>query len=474
LSKYLKMMKPLFTKWYAKYILLLACILILLVVPLLRPTDAGLIGSESYLNLRLAENPSLQDDLSFGGRFAAYEWGTPLVLSIAPNIMISLLPLLLGVATFILLWSIIKKLYNNQRTEKLAMILFLLSPSFLYIFSFGNSLFIPTFLCVLTFFVFIQKKWSWLSIPLVVLLPFFNIVLLASLIICMFFYVYFQNKKKRKLFFTLLLVGLVVSLAYYGFMLYNTGIPHNFTIEESNWMNFFQYMLYDFGSGFGIGIFLLVLVIVGMSSKWDKKYTNLFMFFSVFALIVFSFFRIEVLIILNMFFCVIGAWGIESFLDKRKSSTFITYTLIIVLCGLVFSGISQLDNLVESEPNAAMVDALDYLETREDGVVLSDYRNGIYINYAGHKNVIDENYLFVDDAEERFNDVTSVYYYRDLDSVEEIFEKYDIKYVLIDEQMKEEIWEYDSQGLLFILQYTRDFIKLYDKDGVEVWIKEEL
>jgi hypothetical protein len=468
------MMKPLFTKWYAKYILLLACILILLVVPLLRPTDAGLIGSESYLNLRLAENPSLQDDLSFGGRFAAYEWGTPLVLSIAPNIMISLLPLLLGIATFILLWLIIKKLYNNQRTEKLAMLLFLLSPSFLYLFSFGNSLFIPTFLCVLTFFVFIQKKWSWLSIPLVFLLPFFNIVLLAGLIICMFFYVYFQNKSKKKLFLVLLLVGLIVSLTYYGFILFNTGMPNNFAVEESNWMSFFQYILYDFGSGFGIGIFLLVLTIIGMGAKWDKKYTNLFMFFSVFALIVFSFFRTEVLIILNMFFCVIGAWGIESFLDKRKSSTFITYTLIIVLCGLIFSGISQLDNLVESGPNQAMVDAMDYLETREQGVVLSDYSNGVYINYAGHKNVIDENYLFVGDAEERFEDVTSVYYYRDLDSVEEIFEKYDIKYVLIDEQMEDEIWEYDSQGLLFILQYTRDFIKLYDKNGVEVWIKEEL
>ena len=148
-----------------------------------------------------------------------------------------------------------------------------------------------------------------------------------------------------------------------------------------------------------------------------------------------------------MFFCVIGAWGIESFLDKRKSSTFITYTLIIVLCGLIFSGISQLDNLVESGPNQAMVDAMDYLETREQGVVLSVYSNGVYINYAGHKNVIDENYLFVGDAEERFEDVTSVYYYRDLDSVEEIFEKYDIKYVLIDEQMEDEIWEYDSQGL---------------------------
>ena len=44
----------------------------------------------------------------------------------------------------------------------------------------------------------------------------------------------------------------------------------------------------------------------------------------------------------------------------------------------------------------------------------------------------------------------------------------------IDEEMRNDIWESDNQGLLFILQYTRDYIKLYDKEGVQIWIREEL
>jgi len=468
------MKKPLYTKWYVKYLLLLACIGVLVVVPLLRPTGFGLVGTESYLNLRLAENPSLYDDLSFGGRFAAYEWGTPLVLSIAPNLLIDILPLLLGLASFILLWLIIKQLYKDQRIEKLSMILFLLSPTFIYIFSFGNSLFIPTFLCLLGFFLFIQKKLSWLSIFVVMVLPLFNIILLASLILCMFFYAFFQDKKKKTLFFVLLILGLVISLAYYGFILYNTGIPEKISLEDKAWYNIFNKLIYDFGSDFGLGIFLLSLAIVGIIYVWSKKYSNLFVFFTVFFLLIFSLFRIEALIMLNMFLCIFGALGIKSFMERRSKSSIAMYTVIIILCGAVFSGISQLDNLTEVMPDKGTVMAMEYLSTREQGVVLSDYEKGVWINYAGHKNIIDENFIFAENVEERFTDVERVYYYRNLEPVEEIFDKYDVKYVWIDDEMKEEIWEYDTQGLLFILQYTRDFIKLYDKEGVEIWIREDI
>ena len=467
------MIKPLFTKWYVKYILLLICIAVLIVVPMLRPESLGLVGGESYFNLRLAEDLNVYDDLSFGGRFASYEWGTSLVLALAPNFLIQVLPLILGVLSFILFWKIIKKVYDDKKTERLTMLLLVLSPTFIYIFNFGNSLFIPTFLCVLAFFLFIQDKHSWLSFLIVFLLPFFNIVMLTSLILCLFFYTFFIDKKKKKLFISLLIVGLVVSLLYYGLLILVSGFPQQIAQDGGSWMYIFQKLIYDFGSEYGIGIFILILAILGMSYKWKEKYNHLFMFFGVLSFIVLSFFRVEALIFLNLFFCVLGAFGVQYLLERKKGEI-LTYGMIIILCGLVFSAISQLDSLTEAEPNKGMINAMEYLQTREEGVVLSSYENGIYINYAGHKNVIDENYLFVDDAEERFADVEEVFQYRELEEMEEVFEKYDIKYILIDEKMREELWDYESDGLLFILQYTRDFIKLYDKGGVEIWIWEEL
>ena len=50
-------------KWYVKYGLLLACILLLIVVPLIRIADSGsYVGTEPYLFVRLAESPALYDD----------------------------------------------------------------------------------------------------------------------------------------------------------------------------------------------------------------------------------------------------------------------------------------------------------------------------------------------------------------------------------------------------------------------------
>jgi len=467
------MRNQLFTKWYVKYLILLACIGILLVVPLLRPADMGLVGEESYLNLRLAEDPGVYDRLSFGGTFAAYEWGTPLVLSIAPGLMIEVLPLVLGVLSFILLWLIIKKLESSAKIQKLTMLLFLLSPTFIYLFSFGNNLFIPTFLCILAFFLFMQNKYSWLSVPIVLILPIFNIILLASLILCMFFYAFFQDKKKKKLFIVLLVVGLLVSVFYYGNVFYNAGFPQRISLDESHWYDIFQKVIYDFGSSYGIGIFLLALSTIGALYLWKKKYHNMFMFFSLSSLILFSLFRIEALIILNILLCVLGAFGIKAYMEKQKSAV-VTYTLIILVCGVIFSGISQLDYLTEVGPSKGEVAAMEYLQTREGGTVFSDYTNGVWINSGGHKNFVDSNYLFVDDAAERFVIMDGLYYNRNLDEVNLIFDEYDIKYVWIDTEMREEIWDYDSEGLLFILQHTRDFIKLYDKDGVEIWVREDL
>ena len=466
------MKKRLFTKWYVKYLLMLACIGILLVVPLLRPGDAGLIGTDSYLNLRLAQDLSLEDDLSFGGRFAAYSWGTPLLLSLAPEILIGILPFIFGILTFILFWLIIKELYDDKRIERLSLILLLLSPTFIYLFSFGNSLFAPIFLCILGFYLFMHNKW--LCLPIVIILPLFNVVLLTCLILCMFFYAHYQKNENKKLFLISLIGGLTSSISYYLVLFIKSGLPNKIDLIEKSTFYFIQKFVYDFGSAYGIGLFLIALSIIGIVYVWKNKYSNKFIFFTVSSLIIFAFFRIEALLILNFFLCFFGSLGIVSFFKKKEKSLVITYTIIIILCGVVFSAISQFNSLIEADPSVGVVEGIEYLQSREKGTVFSDYSRGVWINYAGHQNFVDENYLFVDSAEERFEIMEEVYYSRDLEQVKAIFERYNIKYIWIDKEMKEEIWDYEGEGLLFILDYTRDFIKLYDKKGIEIYVWEEL
>tara|TARA_Y100000310_G_scaffold337515_1_gene424744 strand:+ start:40 stop:546 length:507 start_codon:yes stop_codon:yes gene_type:complete len=162
--------------------------------------------------------------------------------------------------------------------------------------------------------------------------------------------------------------------------------------------------------------------------------------------------------------------GLLYLVNRRWTSiNFKQFTLILIVCGLLFSGVSQLSGLIKEDPNEGILNALSFMEDEEQGVVFAHYSRGVWINYAGHANVLDENYAFVNDAEERFKDMNALFYSRDLDESMELIEKYDIDYIWIDEGYRDEVFEYDTQGLLFIAEYTKSFNQIYNKGGVEIW-----
>jgi hypothetical protein len=435
------------------------------VIPFLK---GNAVGTEPYLLERLSQDPAMYDDLSFGGRFAAYAWGTPLLLSIAPNILMDILPFLLGILTFLMFVLILKELTKDQTVRRISYLFLILSPAFIYAFSFPNQIFFALFLSVCGFYCFIKKKYKYWTIPIALILPLFNFTLAISFVVILFFYSFLWKKKKRKFFTLIFALSGIVSLAYYGFIIYNTGSPNGF-LEQQN-ITLFQKIIFDLGSLYGIGIFTLILFIVGAISEWDKKYNNLFLFFSVLFLLVLSYFKPEALLLLTLFMIFIAALGLKSLLKNQwMELEFKGFVLTIVLLGVIFSAVAQLDVLSSSQPGIEITDAIDFLEDQEKGVVFSHYQNGVWINAAGQKNVLDENYLFVQDAKKRLQDSKKLFYSRDLEESTKLIEKYDISYVWVDDYFGEEVWKYDSQGLLFILQYTKGFNKIYDNGKVEIW-----
>jgi hypothetical protein len=460
------MIKSKFTKPYVKWGILIVALLVLLLVPLLKGSQ---VGSEAYLNQRLAEDLSFNDDLSFDGRFASYSWGTPLVLSIAPSILVWILPLILGLLSIVFLRRIIKKFTQKKLITNLVMAIFVLSPSFIYTFSSANSLFIALFLAILSFYTFSEEKLDWLSLILILILPIFNLMIAIGLLVCLALYVAFVNKKKEKLFWYAFGLGLLSSLVYYLFIFYQSGWPDHFIINALS-QEFWKIFIYDLGSNYGIGVFILILASLGAMKCWDKKYSSLFVSSSIVLLFLCTLLKQEAVLLLNLFLIFLAGLGLQALLERKWSrANFRDFAIIIVLCGLVFSMVSQATGLVNGEPGEEIIEGLAFLEQLDTGVVFSEESRGVWINSAGHSNVIDENNHFIEDYEERLNDSQVLYYSRDLEISMEIFDKYGINYVWIDSGFKEEIWEYDSEGLLFILEYTKDFKQLYNKDGVEIW-----
>ncbi|MBT4175123.1 hypothetical protein HOC80_00385 [archaeon] len=460
-------------KKYVNIGLILACIIVLLIVPAIRWSNGdSFVGEEPFLFLRLAEDVGLTDNLSYSGRFAAYDWGVPLAMSFAPSILIYLLPFIFGLLSFIIFGLILKKLEISRKVRNMSLLLFLLSPCFVYLFSFTNALFLPLFICLLTFYLFMKKS-LW-TIPLVLILPLFNVILCASLLIVLFFYMQYNEKKSQNHFILLLLLGVITSILYYGYFIFSAGWPGSFGGFS---FDPFKRMVFDLGSSFGLGIFVITLAAIGILVSWKNKYENKFLVASLVFLSIFSYLKQDVLVLLNLFIVVIGGYGLYHMLRIKRwnNDTLKKFVLIIIMCGVAFSCLAQFNNLIEEGPNEGVVKALEFLEKQEQGVVFSDYTRGIWINSAGQPNVMDSQYKFAPEVNERYEDSTNFFYTRDVENASLFIEKYDIKYVWVDEELKEEIWDYDTQGLLFLLEYTNQFNKIYYREGVEIWevTKEE-
>ncbi|MBL7051796.1 MAG: hypothetical protein ISS01_01775 [Nanoarchaeota archaeon] len=465
------MKKQLFTKSYVEKGIYVIGFLILLVIQLLRDVP---FGTEHYLNIRLAGLLSLFDPVSFGGRFAAYSWGTPLVLSPAPEFLALVLPIILGVLSIFVFRNILKEIVEEKDLVNLALIFFIFSPIFIYIFSSANSIFIPFFLSLSILYLFVKNKWKYLNFILMAAMPIFSISFTLLLILILFLYAYAWKKERKKDFLKIFYVGAFVSLLFLSFIIYNTGWPNFFDISEEVNFSLFQKLLYDFGSYLGIAIFTFVLAITGFIYLWNKKYENLFAFFSVSVLLILSYFFQTALIFFNMFLIYFAAQGFLSLLTRRWSSQYFRrVTLFLILIGIIFSGVSQEIQIIEALPNTEIMQAVELLTEHNEVVILSDYSRGVWINYAGHKNVLDENYLFVSDAEERFNDVEDIFYLRNLEDSEEIINKYNVSYIWVDDWYRDDIWDYETEGLLFVAQYTKNFNQIYEEDGVDIWRIEE-
>ncbi|MFH1229151.1 MAG: hypothetical protein V1678_01865, partial [Candidatus Aenigmatarchaeota archaeon] len=152
-----------------------------------------------------------------------------------------------------------------------------------------------------------------------------------------------------------------------------------------------------------------------------------------------------------------------------QSKTIKNFTILILVCGLLFSGISQANRLTRAEPNADTLAALKFLKAQDPGVVFSDHSRGFWINYAHKENVMDDNFAFAPNLNERWADTQKLLYTRSLKDATEIIKKYNIQYIWIDDDMKKNIWTYEEEGLLFVIKYSPDFTPVYDKQGITIW-----
>lgn len=425
-------------------------------------------GSESY-HSQLISRMLMEGTLkfSFGGEANIYHLllaylGGVLGLDTAAR----LLPILLGTFSATLFYLIMRKILNDVRTSTLTTMILVFSPAYLYLFS------ISTPDCLIALLILAGAYLSLSSRRLSVISGGILLSLVSSynpfvfaLSFSAFLLVMLNTKNNRATRLALLSVITFVGI-YSSIFLHDYSLP-----IESFRANLINQSIIDFGGKIGFGLFQVILLFSGLSYTWAKK-RDYVQFYIVLALLFALMLALDVNY--NAYLNFIGAYliglAISRFAEtKWEAPQLKNIALLILFCGLLFSTVSYAKRVSMMEPDSNLEGALTKLSGYPSGVVLAHHTYYGFIEYfSGMPAYVGPEGA---DASMRLNITNEIFYSRRLEYTSDLMEKNHIHYIVIDRSMRQGlVWEREDQGLLFLLENSPSFRKLYGWEAdVEVW-----
>lgn len=138
--------------------------------------------------------------------------------------------------------------------------------------------------------------------------------------------------------------------------------------------------------------------------------------------------------------------------------------LVLIFCSLGLPTASMIFDKFEQE---ILPDEI--LNRLGETNVLTDYQFGGVLAYHGAQPLLTPNFRTQDTAE-RYTDLTTVFFSRNIQRTTELLEKYEITHILITPSMKTTLWENKNQGLLFLLATQENmFREVYTSEGFTIW-----
>lgn len=414
---------PRYIKLLAKLGIVILAAVFLLLPEILRESSL-LIGDEPYYHLSNAGNFS---GVGAGWNFLLEYFHTDALL------------LIIGMLSLFFIFLNLKTLKLEERL--VAMGFFIVSPAFIHMFNLGER-FGAAFLFSLIFFYFLFKNKHILSaVWLPAIFIFDHWTGLFSLFVSGLYMLYVKNAKK--IFYSLLGVFILLVLIVGGV---KDGITS------------------DLGAKIGSSVFALFFAALCFLFLWNKKKflylygiaTLLFLFS---LKVYFGIFYFSLFLSILMSICLFELLRI-----KWESTLARDLILLIIVCGLLFSGLSYTNRISKAKPDDSIFNALNRLP--DDAVVFSDLESGNWITYDG-KQAVWHSMMSRKELDIVREDFSSVLDSKDYTGTINILEKYKVDYILVDDELKQE-WQ--ESGLIYIMRYnSEDFRLLFETDGVEIW-----
>ncbi|RLG31821.1 hypothetical protein DRN98_06205 [Methanosarcinales archaeon] len=456
-------------------------LLVLSTVMILRLSQAKPLfpAGEAYYNLRIAEtlkhNFFLTTDPVQGTLYELnpYHYLLATLLLLLPSPLISVfLPLVLGVISALLFFRLLRLIRVKPSQATASLLVLAVTPAFIAVFT---GLYVAGFAILISLLILVialhKKHPSFPLLTCISLTLLFTILALTSLTSFLLTFLLLLalhtlcgcKRKSLVIWVPFLITSLVIVLL--SFFTHYTPILDGFNHFA------FQNILSLLQARFGFDIFLVVLFLIGFIIVWLREEEKKPYHLGVLGLFILALFNINARILASFIITVYCVVAITYLYNRKWHLTMIrTGTLLLVLCSLVFSVTNQITLLVNAQPDKEMAKALIFLKHLDKGKVFTIKENGFLVEFYADKSVLlDTNSFRRRNYSELLRDAASLFMTARLREAEPILKKYDLHYILITPEMKEELWENREQGLWFLMKHSESFIKKYEEAGVEIW-----
>jgi len=427
--------------------------------------------STSYFNLRVIEHiantglPLLHDPLGYSG----IDLVIPQLFHYLVGIFFfipfyfKIIPALFASSIIFVVYLLSKEITKNENVSLLTAFLSGFVPIY-FIRTVNNisvySLMVPLMFLLFYFLIKIeQKKYLKLFLLFSFLLPFIG----ASSLLFVFSLVFYvilsvtENIKINKLkkeailfsFFVVLLINLVLfKKAFFiqGFDVIYGNVP---SAVLANYFSLFDV----FSSIYLIGIFSFFFGIVGVYYGLREKRILVILLVSLILSTLLLLFLKLININIGLLFLAMGLTVISSlalhkffiYLERTKLSNFKNYFMVLFVLLVVV--LAVLPSYYSSQ-NVRNLEVFEWMEDNleEGSVVLAPPGYGHYVtSLANKKNVMDSNFLLVNDADDRFNSVSIIYNTWSETKALELLREYDVNYIYVDDISKYDLTFLDNE-----------------------------
>ncbi len=445
-----------FREFSSSLFLFLMCFgvfLLLFAFPLYRSFFAQhvLIGGDSYAHLSLAKQYALSfftSPFAFPFGFTPYHFVLAFLGSIFGFSFVSLaLPILLGVLTVLFAYLLSSRFFDPFDSFFITLFL-VVSPLFIVWFSHLTDLSFLLFLVTFGFYLYFS------AYPTLRVLSFLFLALCffwgAGHILFLTFILTVYLLRKRALALSFLVSFCFILLFFSYFWLDYTTSSH---------VELFSFLLSDLGSYIGFSLCMLILAVIGLVFFW-KSYPRPILIVFLFSFLYGYFLNVSYLLYFFYGVVIFSALGFSSLLTMPWTHRFLRQCTLFLIClGLLFSFTSAFSRTLQEYPTKVHVESALWLSTQEPGMIFSSpmHADLLYGLSGMHVATLpSETFLYLSHTQ-RLSDVLS------------FFSTHNITYIYIDETMKHNLWNNEPDGLLYLLENSERFKKIYVYQSIEIW-----